>query len=98
MDERRTVLRDGGLAVCGNEIVAVGTREAVAASHRAPRVIDAAGARGARAGVPRLRRPAGPRRGADLRLRGAVRRSLAESPTDRAGAGPPCAVHRVAGP
>ena len=40
MDERRTVLPDGGLALRDGAITAVGSRDTIAAAYRAPRIID----------------------------------------------------------
>jgi 5-methylthioadenosine/S-adenosylhomocysteine deaminase len=40
MDERRTVLPDGGLALRDGAITAVGSRNTIAAAYRAPRIID----------------------------------------------------------
>src|SRR5262249_3281836 len=41
MDERRTVLPRGGLAIGDGRIVAVGPRDDIARAHAAPEVIDA---------------------------------------------------------
>src|SRR5262245_50421499 len=43
MDERRTILQDGAMALRGNSILAIGPREQIAADHSAATVIDASG-------------------------------------------------------
>src|SRR5262249_6805223 len=43
MDERRSILPDGALAIRGDSIAALGPSAEIAATHRATTVIDAAG-------------------------------------------------------
>jgi len=43
MDQGRTILPDGGIAIRGDRMVAVGAREEIASSYRTATVIDAAG-------------------------------------------------------
>ena len=43
MDERRTILPDGGLALRGDSILALGSRAQIAADYTAAAIVDAAG-------------------------------------------------------
>ena len=43
MDERRTILPEGAMAIRGNSIAAVGPREEIASAYRGATIIDATG-------------------------------------------------------